>query len=275
METIDVLIVEPDISRRDWLTACLCREPGFRVVGAGSDLLQVCRANAPAGRVDVLIVDVDQCIIIRVRTWATLHVLLMDTRVVALTDGADDGVLETTLSAGVTALHPLSVGPSVLRRAVRNAARGVVDFDPALIERAKRVVLQPLAEGQVRYGGLTIDLDRHEATRWGRHVHLTPLEFKVLAYLAVRDGCPASLEDLLANVWQAPAVRGGTLAQVHNCIKRIRQKIEPDVKHPRYVCCERGWGYYLNDPTDTRRSGFELGQAIPAETTPLTLIHDN
>ena len=254
VDTIDVLIVETDKSHRDRLAACLCREPGFRVVGAGSDLLQVCRASSPAGRVDVLIVDVDHCVLIRVRTWAAIHVLLMETRVVALTSGADDDVLETTLSAGVAALHPLSVEPPILCRAVRNAARGVVDFDPVLIERAKRVVLQPLAEGQVRRGGLTIDLIQQEVTRWGRHIHLTPLEFKVLEYLAGRDGHPTSLEELLVNVWQAPVHRGGTLAQVHNCIKRIRQKIEPDVKRPRYLCCERGWGYYLNDPTHTVNS---------------------
>ena len=268
MDIIKLSIVEPDMMRREWLATCLCREVDFRIVGIGTDFLEACQSSSVA-QVDVLIDNVDSIAMTRVRTWAAVHVLLLEARVVALTNGVDDGVLETTLGAGVTALQLLSTEPSVLCRAVRNAARGVVDFDPALIERAKRVVLQPLAEGQLRYGGLTIDLDKHDVTRWGRHVHLTPLEFQVLAYLACRDGQPASLEELLVNVWQAPAYRGGTLAQVHNCIKRIRQKIEPDLRHPRYLCCERGWGYFLNDPTRAVSLASDDGLVVPAVSLPL------
>src|SRR3990172_7304414 len=260
--------------RREWLVTPLCHEVDFRVIGMGGDCLEACQSSSLAAHVDVLIVNVDSFAPTPVRTWAAVHVLLPDVRVVALTNGVGDAVLESTLGAGVTALHLLNTEPSVLCRAVRNAARGVVDFDPALIERAKRVVLQPLAEGQVRYGGLTIDLVKHGVTRWGRHVHLTPLEFKVLAYLVGRDGHPTSLEDLLVNVWQAPVYRGGTLAQVHNCIKRIRQKIEPDLRHPRYLCCERGWGYYLNDPTNVDKHGSDSGLVVPAGAAPLTLIHE-
>jgi len=274
MDIIQVSIVEPDRMRRKWLATCLCREVDFQIVGIGGDCLEACQSSSVA-HVDVLIINVDSIAMTRVRTWAAVHVLLLDARVVALTNGVDDGVLETTLGAGVTALHLLDVEPSVLCRAVRNAARGVVDFDPVLIERAKRVVLQPLAGGQVRYGGLTIDLVKHEVTRWGSHIHLTPLEFKVLAYLAGRDGRTVSLKELLVDVWQAPAHRGGTLAQVHNCIKRIRLKIEPDAKHPRYLCCERGWGYYLNDPTNVDKHGSDSSLVAPTETAPLTLIHEN
>lgn len=274
MDIIKLLIVEPDTMRRELLATCLCREVDFRVIDMEGEFLEACQSSSVA-QVNVLIINVDSMAMTRVRAWAAIHVLLLEARVVALTAGVDDGVLETTLGAGVTALHLLDVEPSVLCRAVRNAARGVVDFDPLLIERAKRVVLQPLVRGQVRYGGLTIDLVKHEVTHWGRHVHLTPLEFKVLAYLVGRDGHPTSLEELLVNVWQAPLYRGGTLAQVHNCIKRIRQKIEPDARHPRYLCCKRGWGYYLNDPTHVVIPSSDTGCVVPAETAPLTLIHEN
>jgi DNA-binding response OmpR family regulator len=98
-------------------------------------------------------------------------------------------------------------------------------------------------------------------TRWNRPIHLTPLEFKVIAYLARQPGRPVSLNELLSMVWLASPERGGTLAQVHNCIKRLRQKIEPDVKHPRYLLSERGWGYWLQDP------------AVPQHTSPLTTAH--
>ncbi len=237
---------------------CLSREMGFRVVGTGSDFLAVYQANGLAAHPDVLLINVDQVFMNVLRNWAAIRILLPNARVVALTHGADDHVLETVLGVGVTALHQPDAEMAVLCQAVRNAAQRLVDFDPWLIERAKSVVLQPLAEAQVRFGGLTIDLQAHEVTRWGRHVHLTPLEFKLLAYLARDAGRPASLAELLKAVWGSPPSRGGTLAQVHNCIKRIRQKIEPDVKHPRYLLCERGWGYFIQDPTESRRVSLPL-----------------
>jgi DNA-binding winged helix-turn-helix (wHTH) protein len=177
-----------------------------------------------------------------------IHVLLPGVRIAALASGNDDRVLESALGAGVTALHPLDVESDILRRAVCNAARGVVDFDPDLIERARRVLLRPLEETQVRFGGLTIDLQTRQVTRWGVPIHLTPLEFDVLAHLARRRGRPVSAEELLEGVWQTSADKGGTVAQVKNCIKRIRRKIEPDVKHPRCIQSQRGWGYILRDP---------------------------
>jgi DNA-binding response OmpR family regulator len=269
--TINVLIAEPDHVRRQSFVTWLGHEASVRIVDAESDFLEACRPGPLIARVDVLVVNVDHFATTQLRTWAAIHILLLDARVVALTDGTRDDVLESALGAGVTALHPLSVEPITLRRAVRNAAQGVVDFDSELIERARRVVLQPLAEAQIRFGGLTIDLRRREVTRWNRRIHLTPLEFKVLAYLAVRDGNPISLKELLERVWQAPADRGGTLAQVHNCIKRIRQKVEPDFRHPRYLRSERGWGYYLCDPTDGLRA--ELDLALPTEAGSLALTH--
>lgn len=249
MGTIRVLVAEPDIARRQSFVAWLSREADVRIVAACSDCLTACRSGLLDERVEVLVVNVDHFVVACMQTWATIHVLLEGARVVALTNGTSDDVLESTLSAGVTAFHPLDVGPAMLCRAVRNAALGVVDFDPALIERARRVVLQPLDAGQVRFGGLTIDLRRREVIRWNQRIHLTPLEFSLLAWIAGRDGHPVSPEELLERVWHTPSCRGGTLAQVHNCIKRIRHKIEPDVKHPRYLLSERGWGYWLQDPT--------------------------
>jgi DNA-binding response OmpR family regulator len=74
-----------------------------------------------------------------------------------------------------------------------------------------------------------------EVTRWGIPIHLTPLEFDVLAHLARKRGRWVSATELLEAVWQTPANKGGTTAQVKNCIKRIRQKIEPDEERPRYL----------------------------------------
>ena len=70
----------------------------------------------------------------------------------------------------------------------------------------------------------------------------------MLAYLARSLGKPVSSVELLEAVWHASTGKGGTTAQVKNCIKRIRRKIEPDEERPRYLQSHRGWGYVLRDP---------------------------
>jgi two-component system KDP operon response regulator KdpE len=102
--------------------------------------------------------------------------------------------------------------------------------------------------GAIAIGELTIDLETQTVARSGEPVHLTPLEFKVLAYLAANRGRSICTTELLETIWHASISKGGTTAQVKNCIKRIRRKIEADEKRPWYLLSRRGWGYILRDP---------------------------
>ena len=74
----------------------------------------------------------------------------------------------------------------------------------------------------------------------------------MLLYLARSLGKPVSSVELLEAVWHASTGKGGTTAQVKNCIRRLRRKIEPDVKHPHYLRSTRGWGYILDNPLESR-----------------------
>ncbi len=248
MDYIRVLLVEP---------SAILRTHFERVLGLENDFFLISRPRfffenydpAESVHCDVLLLDADETPVTNLHTWAQIHVLLDDVGIVALTAGEDDAILEAVLAGGINGVHRITVEPAVLCRAVRHAARGIMDSDRVLIDRAKRVVLQPLTGTQVRFGGLTIDFRTQQVTRWNKIIHLTPLEFRVMVHLARQPGRPVSLDELLAAVWSASPGQGGTLAQVHNCIKRVRQKIEPDPQHPRYLLSERGWGYYLQDPT--------------------------
>jgi DNA-binding winged helix-turn-helix (wHTH) protein len=79
----------------------------------------------------------------------------------------------------------------------------------------------------------------------GRQVRLTKLEFRVLSYLAARVGCVVSLEELLSEVWNTSTTAGGTTAQVKNCIRRLRLKIEPLPSQPIYIVTVFGHGYMM------------------------------
>jgi DNA-binding response OmpR family regulator len=248
VDSITVLLVEPDATLRTRFEHILVREADLLLVSRPDFLSE--RFYSPETRqCDVLLLDADRTPVTDLRIWAKIHVVLADVHIVALTAGHDDAILEAVLAGGINSVQRTTVEPVVLCRVIRNAAQGIIDSDRELIDRAKRAILQPLADVQVRFGGLTIDLRTCKVTRWNRPIHLTPLEFQVIAYLAHRPDRPVSLNELLAAVWSASPEMGGTLAQVHCCIQRLRQKIEPDPKHPRYLLSERGWGYWLQDPT--------------------------
>ncbi len=247
MKPIDVLVAEPDVSHCTWLLEGLSRQGDFRVSAAlpGFPFVPIPRLSSQH---DVLVLNADLTCNSSVRAWAAVRVYLPGIRIVALTNGSQAPVLECILAAGIIGLQPAGCDLGIVVRAIRHAANGILDFDQALISRAKQLLLDPVSASQIRLGGLTIDFQTHQVTRWGKLIHLTPLEFGVLAYLAHSTGRPVCLDELLECVWSTSLSHGGTLAQVHNCIKRLRRKIEPDMKHPRYLLSERGWGYYLRDP---------------------------
>ncbi|MCA1817554.1 MAG: response regulator transcription factor [Acidobacteria bacterium] len=98
---------------------------------------------------------------------------------------------------------------------------------------------------RIEIGGLVIDKRRHEVTRDGEPVDLTPLEFQILERLASEPGRAWSRNDLLDEVWSTDYE--GYQRNVDPHINRLRQKIEPDPKNPHYVLTVRGVGYKLND----------------------------
>jgi len=245
---IHIAIVEPDLERREWLYARLSQEAGFRVIGSGGSLLAAWLANSPACPVDVLLVDIEQVVLTETQTWAAIHVLLPGVRIMALAEGKDERLLSVALGAGVMALQRPNAEPAALCQAIRHAAQGLADYDPWLVELAARALIQPFPERFPLPDHLAIDLKLQEVKLQGRRIHLTPLEFKVLAYLACAPGRVISPCELLSAVWGAGPDHGGTMAQVYNCIGRIRRKIEPDAKHPQYLRSLKGWGYFLPAP---------------------------
>jgi DNA-binding response OmpR family regulator len=127
-------------------------------------------------------------------------------------------------------------------------------FEPRELEVRLEALLRRTGAGaekeadgkeRIAVGDLVIDKRRHEVTREGVIVDLTPLEFQILARLAGEPGRAWSRNDLLDQVWSTDYE--GYQRNVDPHINRLRQKIEPDPKNPRYVLTVRGVGYKLND----------------------------
>jgi two-component system phosphate regulon response regulator OmpR len=96
------------------------------------------------------------------------------------------------------------------------------------------------AARSVRFGVFRFDLARAELFRGGEIVHLTSAEAGLLSGLAARAGEAVSREDLSQS-----APLGGNIRNVDVQMTRLRRKIEPDPRYPRYLQTVRGTGYAL------------------------------
>jgi two-component system phosphate regulon response regulator OmpR len=92
----------------------------------------------------------------------------------------------------------------------------------------------------IRFGAFRFDLARSELFRGGEIVRLTAAEAGLLSSLAARAGHAVSREDLS----QSAQFRGN-IRNVDVQMTRLRRKIEPDPRYPRYLHTVRGTGYAL------------------------------
>lgn len=92
---------------------------------------------------------------------------------------------------------------------------------------------------------LVIDFARREVLVNGERVNLRPTEYRLLYHLVQNAGYVMTHEMLLTRVW-GPEYRSET-HYLRLYITYLRQKIEEDLAHPKYILTERGIGYRFVD----------------------------
>jgi two-component system KDP operon response regulator KdpE len=219
-----ILVVEDQPEIRRFLRSSLACE-GYRVVESANAR----RGTIDAGThkpdlaiVDLGLPDLDGREVIRqIRSWSAMPIVVLSARaqerakIEALDAGADDYVTK-----------PFGVGELLarIRAALRHAARS-----PA----GKALSL----------GTAKIDLEKRSATRDGAEVHLTPIEFRLLASLAKHAGMVVTQRQLLTEVWGPSHAAHTHYLRIY--MKQLRDKLEADPVRPKYLITETGVGYRL------------------------------
>jgi len=99
----------------------------------------------------------------------------------------------------------------------------------------------PPSSGVYQIGALRVDLRRTEVYRDGVVLDLPAREFKLLRYLIEHRNITISRDELLNEVWGYDASTSTRTVDVH--VALLRQKIEPDTKHPIFIVTVHGFGY--------------------------------
>ena len=110
----------------------------------------------------------------------------------------------------------------------------------ALLRRSPAKAHNGSAES-FRFGDVAIDFKRAEVTRNSQAVELSAMEFKLLQFLIENRGAVHSRDVLLDEVWGYDAMPSTRTVDVH--VAWLRQKLEPNPKHPQYIQTVHGFGY--------------------------------
>lgn len=228
MKREKILVVD-DAEETVWLLNRILTEAGYEVSIArnGREGLRQAHTFQPdLILLDIMMPDMDG--------WTMLHHLreFSDVPVIML----------TALGAEEDKVHGLDLGADDYL----TKPYGIEELKARIRATLRRVASAPPAQRHLlRFdnGQLIIDPASHMVVVRGQTVDLTPTEYKLLLYLAQHAGQILTYDQILDAIWGPGYEDGPTNIKVY--IWSLRQKLELDPQHPRYIMTKRGVGYYL------------------------------
>ncbi len=96
------------------------------------------------------------------------------------------------------------------------------------------------------FGQIKADLTNYQVTIEDQPIELTPKEFELLVYFMKRKDRVIDRDTLLDRIWNFDFSGQSRIVDVH--VSHLREKIERDPKHPKYLLTVRGFGYKFQEP---------------------------
>ncbi len=234
MKKTCILVVDDEVSIIRFVSARL-RKEGYETIAASNGeeaLLRAEEENPTLVLLDIMMPKMDGFEVCRrLREWSEVPIIMLSAKgeesdkVKCLDLGADDYV--TKPFGGEELLARVR---AVLRRA--EVAGAVSDRPP------------------FTSGDLKISFAQRQVTVAGREVKLTPTEFGLLQELTLNAGKVLTHTHLLQKVW-GPEYRDEK-EYLHEFVRRLRNKLEPDKEKPSYIVSVPSIGYQFRsvDKTD-------------------------
>ncbi len=202
---------------------------GYETVTAsdGAEALALCEAMAPdLVLLDVMMPKMDGFTVCqRVREFSSVPIIIMTAR-----GQDDDKIRGLDLGADDYLTKPFNVDELLAR--VR-----------AVLRRTQYSTSTGGLTSTTEIGDLAVDYAQHQVTMHGHEVALTPIEYRMVAYLAQNAGRVLTQDQLLEHVWGPDYVGETHMLQVN--VNRLRRKLEPDPARPLYILTKVGVGYLL------------------------------
>jgi len=219
-----VIVVEDEAKIRRFIKLALEAEQleVFEADSVARGLIEVGTRQPDLVVLDLGLPDGDGINLIRdLRTWSEIPIIVLSARtaeadkVAALDAGADDYLIKPFGAAEL-----LARVRAHLRRRFRAGGSGTAVFE---------------------FGNVRVDLGKRIVEKDGQQVHLTPIEFRLLAYLIANPDSVLTHRQLLKAVWGPSHIEDSHYVRVY--MGHVRKKIEDDPTRPKYILTESGVGY--------------------------------
>lgn len=225
----EILVVDPEADSAETISAQL-KDEGFyisRVQTAEQALSLVLEGN----NIEVIIVDLvlpgisglELCRILRNHPKTeNLPIVILSSK-----KEENDKILSLEIGADEYITKPFSPRELVARMR-------------ALI---RRTAPKSATENVLKLGDIVINTGKYTVSIGERVIKLSAIEFDLLRYLAGGRGNVFNRAQLLKAVWKDKTGLESRTVDVH--IRRLRERIEDDPSHPRYIKTRNGIGYYF------------------------------
>ena len=221
-----IVAVEDDPQIRRFLRTGL-ESHGFQIHEADTGklgLIEAANRKPDLVIIDLGLPDMDGVEVVKkLREWSAMPVIVLSARttetdkVAALDAGADDYLTK-----------PFGLGELLarIRVALRHASATAQEKG-----------------GVFAVANLKVDLPHRRVYRDGNEVHLTPIEYRLLATLVKHAGKVLTHRQLLNDVWGPGHVERSHYLRIY--MGGLRHKLETDPARPRFLLTEVGVGYRL------------------------------